>query len=154
MIVKDERAIDVERASKGRFGADPQAIFESWDEFREWADGADDGGEPFEREQLGPPVPRPRQVYAIGLNYVDHASESGLEAGEPVVFTKYQTCLAGPYADVVHPVRPGGGAFPPDLGVSAPPPRPTGEGPARPRGAPRRPPSYWTPVPSPDRRAQ
>jgi 2,4-diketo-3-deoxy-L-fuconate hydrolase len=102
VIVKDDRAIDVERASEGRFGSDPQAIFEAWDDFRAWAGGAD-GGEPFEREQLGPPVPRPRQVYAIGLNYSDHAAESGIDVGEPVVFTKYVSCLTGPYAEVEFP---------------------------------------------------
>ncbi len=105
VIVNDDRAIDVERASKGRFGSDPQAIYEVWDDFRAWAGdaGLNGDGESFEREQLGPPVPSPTQVYAIGLNYVDHASESGLEAGEPVVFTKYQTCITGPFAEVVHP---------------------------------------------------
>ncbi|MDP7551526.1 MAG: fumarylacetoacetate hydrolase family protein [Acidimicrobiales bacterium] len=50
---------------------------------------------------LGPPIPRPRQVFAIGLNYRDHVDEMGREAvGEPVVFTKFPSCLVGPAADV------------------------------------------------------
>ena len=37
--VDGERGVDVETASRGRFGSDPQAIYESWDEFRDWASG-------------------------------------------------------------------------------------------------------------------
>tara|TARA_B100000315_G_scaffold253216_1_gene291568 strand:+ start:550 stop:1485 length:936 start_codon:yes stop_codon:yes gene_type:complete len=50
---------------------------------------------------LGPPIPRPRQVFAIGLNFRDHVDEMGRETvGEPVVFTKFPSCLVGPAADV------------------------------------------------------
>jgi 2-keto-4-pentenoate hydratase/2-oxohepta-3-ene-1,7-dioic acid hydratase in catechol pathway len=41
---------------------------------------------------------------AIGLNYSDHAAESGLPIpGEPVVFNKWTTCISGPNDDVVQP---------------------------------------------------
>jgi 2-keto-4-pentenoate hydratase/2-oxohepta-3-ene-1,7-dioic acid hydratase in catechol pathway len=47
--------------------------------------------------ELGPAVPRPRQIFAIGLNYVDHTRETGFkQPAEPVVFTKFQSSLAGP----------------------------------------------------------
>ena len=50
---------------------------------------------------LGPPVPDPRQVFAIGLNYGGHADESGLpRPSSPMVFTKFTSCLAGPTADL------------------------------------------------------
>ena len=50
---------------------------------------------------LGPPVPRPRQVFAIGLNYADHAAESGMEAPPaPLTFTKFPSSIAGPTADI------------------------------------------------------
>jgi 2-keto-4-pentenoate hydratase/2-oxohepta-3-ene-1,7-dioic acid hydratase in catechol pathway len=50
---------------------------------------------------LGPPVPRPRQVFAIGLNYADHAAESGMEAPPaPLTFTKFPSSITGPTADV------------------------------------------------------
>jgi 2-keto-4-pentenoate hydratase/2-oxohepta-3-ene-1,7-dioic acid hydratase in catechol pathway len=46
----------------------------------------------------------PRQVFAIGLNYRDHAAESGLPAPDvPVVFTKYPTSITGPSAAVALP---------------------------------------------------
>ena len=50
---------------------------------------------------LGPPVPRPSKVFAIGLNYRSHAAESNLELPtSPVVFTKYPSCLAGPASTI------------------------------------------------------
>ena len=52
-------------------------------------------------EVLGPPVPRPRQVFAVGLNYRSHAEESGMEApSTPLIFTKFAGCLVGPTADI------------------------------------------------------
>lgn len=51
---------------------------------------------------LGPPVPVPRQVFGIGLNYRSHAAESGMELPPtPLTFTKFPSCLAGPTAPVV-----------------------------------------------------
>lgn len=55
-------------------------------------------------ERLGPPVTRPVQVFAIGLNYADHADETGLELpSQPMVFTKWTSSLAGPGAVVTLP---------------------------------------------------
>jgi 2,4-diketo-3-deoxy-L-fuconate hydrolase len=54
--------------------------------------------------RLGPPVARPSKIVCIGLNFRDHAAESGLELPpEPVIFFKSTTALAGPYDDVVIP---------------------------------------------------
>lgn len=98
-------ATDVERASGGRFGPDPQDAWARWEEFAEWAAGVDvDAGEPYDETRLGPPVPRPPQVFGIGLNYRDHAAEAGLELpSEPMVFTKFPSSVTGPYAEVELP---------------------------------------------------
>jgi len=57
-----------------------------------------------EGTRLGAPVAGTRQFVAIGLNYRQHAEESGLEIPkEPVVFTKAITCIAGPNDDVELP---------------------------------------------------
>ncbi|MFT4597417.1 MAG: 2,4-diketo-3-deoxy-L-fuconate hydrolase [Paracrocinitomix sp.] len=54
--------------------------------------------------RLGPPVTRPVQVFAIGLNYADHAEETGMDLPEqPMVFTKWTSSLAGPGAVVSLP---------------------------------------------------
>jgi 2-keto-4-pentenoate hydratase/2-oxohepta-3-ene-1,7-dioic acid hydratase in catechol pathway len=99
-----EGGVDVERASGGRFEADPQAVFERWSAFRDWAAGVADAGTPVVDADLGPPVPRPAQVFGIGMNYRDHAAEAGLPVPDrPAVFTKFPSCLAGPFADVALP---------------------------------------------------
>ena len=50
---------------------------------------------------LGAPVPKPRQVFGIGLNYRDHAGESGAPVPPaPLTFTKFPSCIAGPTAEV------------------------------------------------------
>ncbi|WP_329258651.1 fumarylacetoacetate hydrolase family protein [Actinoallomurus sp. NBC_01490] len=96
------RAVDVETTSNGLFGSDPQAIYERWAEFRGWAESVDFGrAEPVPERSLRAAVPRPRQVFAIGLNYRDHAAESGFEIpAEPVVFTKYVSSFTGPFGDI------------------------------------------------------
>jgi 2,4-diketo-3-deoxy-L-fuconate hydrolase len=96
--------LDVERGSAGRFPADPAAVLRRWDAFADWARGRREGDAeaPLDETRLGPPVPRPAKVFAIGLNYRDHAAEAGLEIpAAPLVFTKFPSCLSGPRADVV-----------------------------------------------------
>ena len=56
---------------------------------------------PVDYTELGPPVPRPSKVFGIGLNYRAHAAEAELEVpAEPMVFTKFPSCLVGPRADI------------------------------------------------------
>jgi 2-keto-4-pentenoate hydratase/2-oxohepta-3-ene-1,7-dioic acid hydratase in catechol pathway len=98
-------ALDIAEASGGRFAADGFDIFERFDELARWVATVPDAAyRPFEPGALGLPVPMPRQVFAIGLNYRDHAAESGLPAPDvPVVFTKYPTSITGPSATVALP---------------------------------------------------
>jgi 2-keto-4-pentenoate hydratase/2-oxohepta-3-ene-1,7-dioic acid hydratase in catechol pathway len=54
--------------------------------------------------RIGAPIARPHQVIGIGLNYVDHAVESGMAVpSRPVVFTKAPNSMVGPYDDIVMP---------------------------------------------------
>lgn len=47
------------------------------------------------------PILRPSKIIGIGLNYIDHCREAGLDVpDEPVVFTKHATTVNGPYDDV------------------------------------------------------
>jgi 2-keto-4-pentenoate hydratase/2-oxohepta-3-ene-1,7-dioic acid hydratase in catechol pathway len=49
-------------------------------------------------------VPAPRQLFAVGLNYADHAAESGVERPEsPVIFTKFASAISGPVTTVPLP---------------------------------------------------
>ena len=58
-------------------------------------------GELVAEAALGAPVPRPRQVFGIGLNYRDHAGESGIPLPPaPLTFTKFPSCITGPTAEI------------------------------------------------------
>ena len=53
---------------------------------------------------LLPPVPAPEKIICIGLNYLDHAIETGAEPPtEPVVFSKFNTALIGDGESIVLP---------------------------------------------------
>jgi len=55
-------------------------------------------------ERLGPPVANPSKIVCIGLNYSDHAKETGAEIPkEPIIFFKSTTALIGPNDDVIIP---------------------------------------------------
>jgi 2,4-didehydro-3-deoxy-L-rhamnonate hydrolase len=100
-LLTEDGALDVERASGGRFGPDPDGLFEDWPGFRSWAATAQGEAAPYAPEDLGAPVPRPRQVFAIGLNYRRHAAESGLAVPtRPMVFTKFPSAITGPHGVV------------------------------------------------------
>jgi 2,4-didehydro-3-deoxy-L-rhamnonate hydrolase len=54
--------------------------------------------------RLGPPIPRPSKIICIGLNFRDHAAETGAEIPkEPVIFFKSTTALVGPNDALVMP---------------------------------------------------
>jgi 2-keto-4-pentenoate hydratase/2-oxohepta-3-ene-1,7-dioic acid hydratase in catechol pathway len=96
---------DVENAGDGRFSSDPQAVFARWDEFVGWARSLRAPViEPFDPSRLKAPTLSPSQVFAIGLNYADHAAEGGLQLPpEPSVFTKFPSSITGPNDEVKLP---------------------------------------------------
>ncbi len=97
-------AVDVEQASGGRLPAHVQAAYERFDDLVAWASGVTLADEPFAPEQAGAPSPSPRQVFGIGINYRDHAAESGHDVPDfPVVFTKYVSAFSGPVSTVSLP---------------------------------------------------
>jgi 2-keto-4-pentenoate hydratase/2-oxohepta-3-ene-1,7-dioic acid hydratase in catechol pathway len=57
-----------------------------------------------ETERWASPISRPGMIMCVGLNYSDHAEESGMAVpGEPVLFTKAANTIGGPYDDVSIP---------------------------------------------------
>src|SRR5881392_1776743 len=57
-----------------------------------------------ESVRLGPPICRPSKIVCIGLNFRDHAQESGMEIPkEPVIFFKATSALVGPNDSLVIP---------------------------------------------------
>lgn len=102
-IARAGRSIDIEQRSGGAFGHNLMDAITRWDELRAWARDIEpqDADPVLVPTQLGACVPRPSQVFAIGLNYSDHAKETGMQLPpSPMVFTKFSSCLAGPRASV------------------------------------------------------
>ncbi|MBV8162593.1 MAG: fumarylacetoacetate hydrolase family protein [Acidimicrobiia bacterium] len=101
VLVLGDEVADVADASRGRFGPDPMGVYGEWEAFVDFAAGLRSGTGPLVQADLRCPVPAPRQVFAIGLNYRSHAEEAGMAAPEvPATFTKFPASLAGPYDDV------------------------------------------------------
>jgi 2-keto-4-pentenoate hydratase/2-oxohepta-3-ene-1,7-dioic acid hydratase in catechol pathway len=105
VLLSDNHSVDVETASDGQFSSDPQRAYDCWEEFIQWAKTVDvdnhASAQAYSLDELDAPVPAPKQVFAIGLNYRDHAEEANLPIPEhPVVFTKFSSSLTGPTKDI------------------------------------------------------
>lgn len=101
VLLTDGGAVDVHKASGGALGPDPQPLFERWQEAWPLLQGLTGEAFPYEEADLRAPVPKPGQIFAIGVNYRDHAEEAGLEPSSwPMTFTKFASCLTGPAATV------------------------------------------------------
>ena len=102
-LVAGDHWYDLEATSRSALPSDPMAALGHAAALAELSASLD-SVEPtgaLAEAALGPPVPRPRNSYGVGLNYSNHAAESNMELPEnPVVFTKFPSCICGPTADV------------------------------------------------------
>ena len=103
LILQDGRRVDA-----SGFGADYDEAFfggDGMERLARWA-AREAGAAPAVAEgaRLGPPVARPSKIVCVGLNYRDHARETGAAIPvEPVLFFKSMTALCGPNDDVTIP---------------------------------------------------
>jgi 2-keto-4-pentenoate hydratase/2-oxohepta-3-ene-1,7-dioic acid hydratase in catechol pathway len=104
VLVDDDHCYDVHDLSRGELGPDPLAVLAAGVKLHELAATIEDA-EPTSKladAVLGPPVPTPRHVFGVGLNYRSHAAETGSELPTvPMIFTKFPGCIVGPTADIV-----------------------------------------------------
>ena len=102
-LVNGAHYFDLETVSGGALPSDPMAavgMSMALSEMSAKLDGKQPTGKLVDVE-LGPPVPRPPNVYAVGLNYRNHAEESNMAIpAVPMVFTKHSTCIVGPTATI------------------------------------------------------
>jgi len=112
VLINGETAVDIERASNGRFPAEPAQLFDTWESLAEWAATVEPDAERLPLNHLQNPVPAPRQVFGIGANYRDHVEEAAAAAGvtvslpeAPLIFTKFRSSLSGPYDAIGLPSR-------------------------------------------------
>jgi 2-keto-4-pentenoate hydratase/2-oxohepta-3-ene-1,7-dioic acid hydratase in catechol pathway len=103
----DDRGVDIAEVSGGKFGPDVQGLYEQWDAVQAFVAALDlrtGATVKLDEGELRAPVPSPRQVFAIGLNYRSHAAESGMDVpGVPATFTKFPASITDPFADVELP---------------------------------------------------
>ncbi|WP_194892706.1 fumarylacetoacetate hydrolase family protein [Catenulispora pinisilvae] len=61
---------------------------------------------PADRVRLLPVVPRPSKIFCVGLNYLDHVTETRRDLPDyPVLFPKFAASLLGPYDEIVLPAE-------------------------------------------------
>src|SRR5262245_53391038 len=99
---------DGTRVDASRFGGDYDEAFFGGDglqRLRAWCDKeAANAPRVPDVTRLGPPICRPSKIVCIGLNFRDHAAESGMELPkEPVVFFEPSSSLVGPNDPLVIP---------------------------------------------------
>ena len=102
-LVDGDHYYDLEGLADGALGSAPMAALTSPGLLAELASDLD-GRQPtglVAEAILDPPVPRPRNSYGVGLNYRSHAEEASMEIPDvPLVFTKFPSCITGPFDDV------------------------------------------------------
>jgi 2-keto-4-pentenoate hydratase/2-oxohepta-3-ene-1,7-dioic acid hydratase in catechol pathway len=104
LLLPSGRRVDATPAGCGDydeafFGSDGLATLAAW------ADSEGDGAAELDpSERLGPPVARPSKLVCVGLNFRDHAAETGQALpSDPVLFFKSTTAIVGPDDDCVLP---------------------------------------------------
>lgn len=103
LILDDGRRIDAsgfgEDYNEAFFGGDGLERLAAWA-----AENADSGPVVDTAVRLGPPLTRPSKIVCIGLNYADHAKESGADIPkEPILFFKATSAIVGPNDPLVIP---------------------------------------------------
>ncbi|OUU25076.1 MAG: ureidoglycolate lyase [Verrucomicrobia bacterium TMED44] len=103
LILKDGQEVEI-----SGFGEDYDEVFFETDGLQrlgEWIQQNQNELPIFpEEERYGSPIARPSKIVCIGLNFDDHAAESGMEIPEePVLFFKASSALCGPNDDLVLP---------------------------------------------------
>ncbi len=106
-IVVDGHAVDVEQASGEQLTSDPMLLADlaNHDALRALEAEAVAVEWPLLDEALLlAPVPRPPKGFGVGLNYRQHAIESGRDMPtEPHLFGKSENCVCGPFDEIVVP---------------------------------------------------
>jgi 2-keto-4-pentenoate hydratase/2-oxohepta-3-ene-1,7-dioic acid hydratase in catechol pathway len=103
LILKDGREVET-----SGFGEDYDEVFfesDGLERLQEWVKENENDLPIFpEDERYGAPIARPSKIVCIGLNFDDHAAESGMDIPEePVLFFKASSAFCGPNDDLVLP---------------------------------------------------
>jgi len=103
VLVSDQHYFDVEQLSNGSLSSDPMHAIAAEKQLHKLASQIAEATPTGKINDVvvGPPVPMPRNCYAVGLNYKSHADEASMQLPtNPLVFTKFPSCLVGPTSDI------------------------------------------------------
>lgn len=108
LVTSSDALVDISEATGGRFGSNIHECYERWEELLALAPRLEASpGTPWAEipaTDIDSPAPRPRQLFAIGLNYAAHAAEASLAVPEDLtVFTKFLSSITGPHGSIALP---------------------------------------------------
>ena len=102
-LIKNESYYELSDISNGALSNDPSQSIKSLDALSKLYTQIDDF-EPsgtITNEMMGAPITNSRNCFAVGLNYKNHAEESGMEIPPfPMIFTKHTSCIVGPFENI------------------------------------------------------
>lgn len=112
LIQKDDQIISLTSLSEDEFPACMKSFIERSSELRTRAEqlieqrGNDKAIFNLSEVKLLPPISQPEKIICVGLNYLDHCKESGMEPPtSPVIFSKYANAIVGHNDAVEIPVN-------------------------------------------------
>ena len=102
-LIKNESYYELSDISNGALSNDPSQSINSLDALSKLYTQIDDF-EPsgtITNESMGAPITNSRNCFAVGLNYKNHAEESGMDIPLfPMIFTKHTSCIVGPFENI------------------------------------------------------
>jgi len=102
-LVKGEHYYDLKTISNNALSDDTLDALNHLDELHKLNSSLDNTNPTglLKDVSIDAPISNPKNCYAVGLNYRNHAEEAGMEIPSvPMIFTKHTTCLVGPFSDV------------------------------------------------------
>ena len=103
VLVNGDDYFDLAKISEGNVSSDPSQVVNSLGAISKLYEQIDqfDASGSMKDVQMGPPVTGSRNCFAVGLNYRNHAEESGMEIPPfPMIFTKHTSCINGPFDNI------------------------------------------------------
>ena len=102
-LVEGENYYDLETLSSGKFDKDTSNALNNLNGLSELSKDLSKS-EPtglLRNVRIDAPISAPKNCFAVGLNYKNHAEEAGMDIpAVPMIFTKHTTCLVGPNATI------------------------------------------------------
>ena len=104
VLVSGDDYYDLATISDSNVSSNPSAVIYSLDAISKLyaqLDQFEPSGS-LENTKLGAPITGSRNCFAVGLNYRNHAEESGMEIPPfPMIFTKHTSCITGPFENII-----------------------------------------------------